>query len=258
MPKSGEAESASEPYREPRGRCSEERQGPELDTQAGSPPEAARTRAREGRLTVLLRDCVSSTAVDMAGLAVPSADDTPIDIVDTDDTAAALGDLQYASGVGPSIDAAAGDPVLVAELAVPLGGDPARWPAFQECAQAMGIRAVFVFPVLVGDRVLATLSLYRRSPGYLGEAGLREARTVLESLGVILLDGDTAFAEAGDRAELALLVHRAAGHLMTRLDTSARAALLLMRTAASGEGVPVHQVAREVLDGRRRFGDGDA
>jgi hypothetical protein len=121
----------------------------------------------------------------------------------------------------------------------------------------MGIRAVFAFPVLVGDTVLATLSLYRRSSGALGEAELQAARAAVESLGVLLLDSDKVFAEAGERADLAVLVHRAAGHVMAQLDTPAHEALLLMRTAASGEGVPVHEVAREVLEGRRRLGTGD-
>jgi GAF domain len=206
---------------------------------------------------VLLGDCVASTGAEMAGLAVPAADDIPIDIIDTDDTAATLGDVQYASGAGPALDAAAGEPVLVADLADPLAGDLARWPAFREHALASGVRAVFTFPVLVGDALLATLSLYRRSPGTLGEAELQAARTAVESLGVLLLDADASFTDAGERADLALLVHRAAGHVMVELDTSVRTALLLMRTAASEEGVPVHRVARDVLDGGRRFGSGD-
>jgi hypothetical protein len=68
-----------------------------MDSQAGPQEEVARIGIRESQLDVLLRACVASTAVDMAGLAVPSANDIPIDIVDTDDTAAALGDLQYVS-----------------------------------------------------------------------------------------------------------------------------------------------------------------
>jgi hypothetical protein len=83
-----------------------------------------------------------------------------------------LADLQLTAGQGPCLDAfAAGAKVLVGDLEV----EASRWPGFAPEALALGVVAVFSFPLQVGAVRLGTLDLYRVTVGPLTAAELDAA-----------------------------------------------------------------------------------
>ncbi|WP_433789684.1 GAF domain-containing protein [Actinoplanes sp. CA-252034] len=81
----------------------------------------------------------------------------------SDGLADALEDLALTIGEGPSTEAIANGPSLIADL------DDAqfltRWPAFAPAAIRCGIHAVFALPLRVGGVRLGVMDLYRRAPG---------------------------------------------------------------------------------------------
>lgn len=168
--------------------------------------------------------------------------------------------LQATLGEGPTIDAsAAGHPVLVPDLAtVPAG----RWPAFGPAAQTRGVAALFAFPLRVGAARLGTLSLHRCTPGALD--GRQTALALAFSALAVeaLLDAQAGHADAGtgtgegspdDLLDGQYVVYQAQGMTMVDLGVSLADALVRLRARAFADGRPLHEVARDVVDGRLRL-----
>jgi hypothetical protein len=88
-----------------------------------------------------------------------------------------------------------GYPVLIADLAGIGGWPPSRWPMFTAAVVEAGARAVFVLPLQLGAIRVGVLLLYRREPGELGSAALRNADTVTYALVDLL--GPAPLARAG-------------------------------------------------------------
>jgi hypothetical protein len=204
------------------------------------------------RIARICADCVHDTGVDGGGVSVISSHGMPVLVHATDSVARALEELQYAVGEGPTLDAlAAGEPVLVDDLT----GTPAPdgpWPTFQAEADALGVGALFAFPIVVGSVALGSLDLYRRSPGGLEPDEVTRGAGTAEDLGRSLLAADAPTAD--DPTAYPMTVHRAAGMVMVQLGTTIDVALVRLRAAAYADSTPVTAVALDVLDGRRRFG----
>jgi GAF domain-containing protein len=214
------------------------------------------TERRDGlrgpsRISRLCAVCVERTGVDGGGVAVLSSERTPVLLHTTDEVARAVEDLQFTIGEGPSVEAAAsGVPVLVPDTDEH-SAQAARWPALLSELAALDVRAVFAFPIRVGEIALGTLDLYRRTPGELSAGEVRIGVTVGAAVGDSLLAPDS----RGARADLhyPMSVHRAAGMVMVQLGTSIDNALVRMRATAFEEGIEVTRIASEVLDGTRSF-----
>lgn len=133
--------------------------------------------------------CVSELAVSGAGVSVmgggPAAAGSQSLVRTVGELGAQLEDLQLTVGEGPSVDAyTSGAAVLISELAV----EQARWPAFALDALALGVAAVFSFPLQVGAARLGVLDLYRSTPGPLAAGRLTDAFALAEACTVALLD----------------------------------------------------------------------
>jgi hypothetical protein len=197
---------------------------------------------------------VQGAGVDGAGVSMVTLDGTPDPVFATDDLSSLVEDLQFTLGVGPCFDAARhGSPVLVADLLDPGEGVQHGWPAFVDEAVAAGVRAVFAFPLGLGSMRLGTLDLYRATPGELSSAELARMLLLADSIGMALLDGGVIPAEQPDQVRHRAVVHQAAGMVMVQLDTSIEEALLLLRSTAYAEGIPINGLATDVVDGRRRL-----
>jgi AmiR/NasT family two-component response regulator len=59
--------------------------------------------------------------------------------------------------------------------------------------------------------------------------------------------------EQGDDLGHRAVVHQAAGMVMIQLDVTIDEALLVLRSTAYAEGIPINELATEVVDGRRRI-----
>ncbi|MFE7117320.1 ANTAR domain-containing protein [Streptomyces sp. NPDC057654] len=168
----------------------------------------------------------------------------------SDDVSARLEDVQFTLGQGPGMAADFRQvPAQVADL-----GTDERWPQFAAEAQALGVRAVFVWPVRTGAAWFGALTGYRTDPGPLtarqAADGLRVADALTGRLlawrpGAEVSDDGPGMAGAVDlhRAE----VHQATGVLSCRLGVSLEEALARLRARAFASGSPLTETAREVL-----------
>jgi hypothetical protein len=204
------------------------------------------------RIARICADCVRDTGVDGGGVSVISSHGTPVLVHATDSVARDLEELQYTVGEGPTLDALArGEPVLIDELTGPPAAD-GPWPTFRAEADALGVGALFAFPIVVGSVALGSLGLYRRRPGRLEPDQVARGLGTADDVGRSLLATDAPTAD--DPAAYPMTVHRAAGMVMVQLGTTIDVALVRLRAAAYADSTPVTAVALDVLDGRRRLG----
>jgi hypothetical protein len=165
---------------------------------------------------------------------------------------AGLGQTQYTLGEGPGVEAfTTGGPVFVADLAERQN----RWPGFAEAALALGVAAVFAFPLQVGGIGLGTLELFRRHPGSLPAAVVDDAALLAELATSALLDqavqverGEAHWARPFTSYED---VNMATGMLAAQLRISLDDAFARLRAHAYTTNRPVVEVAQDVL--RRRI-----
>ena len=174
----------------------------------------------------------------------------------------ALDGLQFALGQGPGLDAAAGAPVLVADLEAAA----ARWPVFVPAATELGVRALFALPLRIGAISVGVLSAHRAVPGPLADGALADAFALAEAVTLSLLHQQSIGTEragppgewprAGletNRAE----VHQATGMISVQLGVSLAEALLRLRAYTYADGRAIAEVAADVVARRLRFDDRD-
>ncbi|GAA3029097.1 GAF and ANTAR domain-containing protein [Actinokineospora globicatena] len=172
----------------------------------------------------------------------------------TDPVSAGLEDLQLTVNEGPCLDAfASGGPVLVADLAA----EAARWPGFTPAACELGVAAVFSFPLQVGVVRLGSLDLHRDSVGPLSRVEMANA-LVLAGLATQEVVADLDGHDVADLSWLAdphVEIHQAAGMVQAQLGASTEVALLRLRAHAFTSGLPLAEVARQVVARALRFTD---
>jgi len=181
---------------------------------------------------------------------VISSHGTSVMLHATDDTARAIEELQFTLGEGPCVDAASsGEPVLVPDLSAADGELADRWPAFLSEVAGTDARALFAFPIRVGEVGLGIMDLYRRAPGAMTPDQVTIGLSDVQAMGIRMvtpLDGRT-------DDTYPLTVHRAAGMVMVQLDSTIEEALVRLRATAYLDGVLVTALALDVIEGRRRF-----
>jgi GAF domain-containing protein len=169
--------------------------------------------------------------------------------------------LQFTLGQGPGVDAAStGAPVLAPDLAA----DPSRWPGFAPAAAALGVRAVFAFPMQIGAISVGSLLAHRCTAGPLVNSGLIDALVLADAVTVVLIhrrSGDGGHAESQAptgwatpstyRAE----VHQATGMISVQLGVGLAEALVRLRAHAFGRDRLIADVAADVVARRLRFDD---
>ncbi|MEY9913229.1 hypothetical protein ABIA35_009496 [Catenulispora sp. MAP12-49] len=175
---------------------------------------------------------------------------------------AALEDLQFTLGEGPSLEAVTtGTPVLVAEVAAAAH----RWPAFTGPALDLGVNAVFAFPLRIGAIDLGTLTAYRTTTGPLNPGQVTDALALADAVTLTVLHRQSAEGAGPDdqpgpgwaapvtyRAE----VHQATGMVSVQLGVSLAEALARLRAFAFGRDLLLADVAADVVARRLRF-DGE-
>ena len=180
---------------------------------------------------------------------------------------AALEDLQFTLGEGPSLEASVtGIPVLAADLAA----TASRWPAFTAPALDLGVNAVFAFPLRIGAINLGTLTAYRTTAGPLNPAQITDALALADSVTLTVLHSQSAdgtdrgsapdeqpgpgwAAPVTYRAE----VHQATGMVSVQLGVGLAEALARLRAFAFGRDLLLADVAADVVARRLRFDEQD-
>ncbi len=209
---------------------------------------AADHDAGSARLCTVSADVLAMSG---AGIMLLSPDVPLGSICSSDAVSARIEELQYELGEGPCIDAYHQDaPVLEPDLS-----DPAvpRWVSFTPPAVEAGARAVFGFPMDVGDVRVGALNLYRDRPGILEEQQLADALVMAKIAAheVLAMQADARSGLLGpeleDGADLRLVVHQASGMVSVQLGVSVVEALVRLRAHAFAEEEPLTAVATKIV-----------
>jgi hypothetical protein len=221
--------------------------------QAGTP----RSGEWLGRVREVIRPaCESAVAaadVDGGGLALLSSRGVRSVVFTSDDVSRALEELQIDLAEGPCIDAATRRaPVMVGNLQEQRQDFATRWPFLLPRIDALGVRGVFAFPLLVGPMVLGTLELYRRARGLLDESQVSATVQSTVELGrtILALSDPAGFGEMGQPGAF---VHQAAGMVMIQIDGTIEEAMAYLRARAFVEGLSLVDLSSAVVRGERRF-----
>ena len=173
----------------------------------------------------------------------------------SDRVASLLEELTLTLGEGPGVDAFAGGPALVADLAAPQC--LARWPAFAPAGVQAGVRAVFALPLQIGAIRLGVMSLYRAEPGELDPGQLADVLVLADTACALLLDAADGSRHDGHQPAPAGLqhpeVHQATGMIIVQLGVSAAVALVRLRAHAYANDRLLRDVAADVVARRLRF-----
>lgn len=165
-------------------------------------------------------------------------------------------ELQFNLGEGPCVDAyRSGKPVLEPDLDSAVG----RWPAYAPAAMALGVHAIFAFPLGVGAARFGILNLYRDQPGLLAGRDVRDAVALVNIATHTLLEveADLAPGALPDRllevVEHRAHVHQATGMIAAQLKCDLATALSRLRAYAWSDDRSIDDVASDVVDRRLRF-----
>ena len=173
---------------------------------------------------------------------------------------AALEDAQLTLGQGPCAEAVAGGaPILAADLAAA----SARWPAFTSAAAALGVGAVFAFPLQIGAISVGVLLAHRAAIGPLSVPQLADALALADAVTVLLVhDAAAGAADAlpgaphpgwAAPATYRAQVHQATGMISVQLSVGLTEALARLRAHAYAQDRRVAEVADDVVARRLRF-----
>ena len=164
-------------------------------------------------------------------------------------------DLQFSLGEGACVEAAlTGRPVLVPDLHH--STEVSHWPIFAgEVVERSDVTALFAVPMQWGTINLGVLDLYRRAPGSLSEAQLRDVMRGADLAALMIWvrtdpgDGEWLDYTLHGRTE----IHQATGIVLVELGVSAQEALARMRAYAFAEQRLLGDVAHDVVSRRLRF-----
>jgi GAF domain-containing protein len=194
--------------------------------------------------------------IDGAAISLLTASTASQILYATDATAELLEELQFSLGEGACVEAAVtGRPVLVADLHHTT--EVSRWPIFAAAVQEQSdVGALFAVPLQWGTVNLGVLDLYRKAPGSLSDAQLRDVMSATDMAALLFLGvrtdpGDGAWLNHSvhGRAE----IHQATGMVLVQLGVSAQDALARMRAYAFVEQRLLGDVAHDVVSRRLRF-----
>lgn len=205
----------------------------------------------------LCRACVDIVSVTGAGIMLMLDGEHRGTVGTSDGVIDIVEELQFTLGEGPCIDACtSANPVAEPDLAAPAVN---RWPAFSGPAVQAGVRAVFGFPLLVGDGTLGALDLYVDRSGDLAAEQMEDAVVMagVISDALLLLQADAHPGGLADELDIGMrhraVVHQASGMLSAQLGIDVNDALARIRAHAYTENRPVNEVARDIVDRRLRL-----
>jgi hypothetical protein len=202
---------------------------------------------------------VEAASVDGAALSVVTRVDRRSVVHATDEVARQLDDQQFSLGEGPCVEAwSSGEMVLAGTVSAE------RWPLFTPAALAAGIRAVFGFPLQMGAIRLGTLGLYRARPGTLSIERLADTLTLCGAAVAMMLTATNHTANGAQPAWLPgapgggkLEVYQATGMVAVQLGVGLEDAFAALRARAFAQGIPLPEIARQVVGRRLRFHPGE-
>jgi hypothetical protein len=206
---------------------------------------------------------VGAANVDGAALSVVTRLDRRSLVHASDELGRRLDDLQFTLGEGPCVEAwNSGGLVLAGDLADSVV--TARWPLFAPVALAAGVRAMFGFPLQMGAIRLGTLGLYRTRPETLDSEQLADTLTLCGAAVSMMLTATNHSPNGvqpswlpGAAGDGKIEVYQATGMVAVQLSVGLEDAFAALRARAFAEGVPLPDLAQQVVDRRLRFTPGE-
>ena len=175
----------------------------------------------------------------------------------SDRTAQAAHDLELVMAEGPTLEAArCGAPVTAAGTAL-----ADRWPRYGAAVTELGVHAVAAAPLGLPGAQIGALCALGREPEMGDQAGpaagrMADAftRLLLQLAGLPRPDEDSLGPSLFEGAGYLAVVHQAAGMVSVHCDCSIEDAQDLLAMRAFAEGVPVAEIATQVVTGQTHFG----
>ncbi|MFV9429049.1 GAF domain-containing protein [Rhodococcus aetherivorans] len=194
--------------------------------------------------------CADLTGVDGAAVAIFASDTTRDLVYATDTIAEQVDELQFTLREGPCLTAyRTSVPEIHPDLADPTA---TRWPMFTPEVLDLGVRALFAFPLAVGNATnIGVLELYRTRPGPLETEHYRIATGYAAALGPTLVDELDPARTSSPMMDPALFprgnVHIAAGMLAVQLQISAADALARLQAMAYTQRRRITHIAHDII-----------
>ena len=175
----------------------------------------------------------------------------------SDRTARAAHDLELVMAEGPTLEAArCGAPVTAAGTAL-----ADRWPRYGAAVTELGVHAVAAAPLGLPGAQIGALCALGREPDMGDEAGPAAGRMAGAFTRLLLSLADTSLPEEdapvlplADSTSYLAVVHQAAGMVSVHCDCGIEDAQDLLAMRAFAEGVPVAEIAAQVVTGHAHFG----
>jgi hypothetical protein len=216
-------------------------------------PSADSESTVAGALDRLCRAAASSLPVGGAVVHLMSGAAGDGVVAASDRAARELGELEFALGEGPALEAfATRRPVLIPDLGSHGAG---RWPGYSSLARERNVEAVFALPLDLGVLAFGALELYADAAGPLDD-GDADLALAFAGIGTQTLLDNTIVKDNGQlEPGLALAMDRrgeiaqAQGMVMVDLRVSLGEALVRMRAHAFASEMTLLELARMVIDG---------
>jgi GAF domain-containing protein len=190
-------------------------------------------------------------AAEMAGISLLDDDGKPTTAIFTDERSPQVDAGQYASGVGPCLDAwRLKQVVRIDDMDMVLRD----YPAFAQLAQEHGVRSTLSLPLVVGDRGIGALNLYARTTEGFSIADEAIGMDLATAAAIVLANasaywgafnlGEQLSEAMASRAE----IEQAKGILMAQSPgISADDAFEILRRASQRENVKLRDIARRLI-----------
>ena len=215
--------------------------------------EIARSKSAQ-----LCTACVEMLGVTGAGITIMGGDQAgPLCV--SDDKVAALEDLQYTTGQGPSRDAFdSGESVRAPHLDA-----TSLWPPFATLAKQSGFGAVFAYPLITAGAKVGVLTLYQDANGDLTalqhDDSIALADVLTETVLSLQDDAPSGVLAPGleDAVQYRAEIYQASGMTAVQLGVPAAEALLRIRAHSFANDLTVAQTASHIVARRLRLPSND-
>jgi GAF domain-containing protein len=162
----------------------------------------------------------------------------------SDDVVLAIDNLQYRTGEGPCLSAAADHEAVV--IVDDLTTD-ARWPVFGPGAVRHGIRSMLSFHLYTDRDTIGALNIYARQPHAFTPGSVRTG-VLLAAHSAVAIAAATTSADLRIALESRDVIGQAKGILMERYKITATKAFDLLITASQNSNRKLRDVAAELTD----------
>lgn len=194
---------------------------------------------------------VNDLAVSAASITVFGFGGRQSTVCVSDAFAARVDALQFELGEGPRWEALSSRaPVLYPNLA----DASTPWPILKQAAQAIGVAALFAFPMVMGAAIVGIVDLYCTKPhsadrDFVSRATLLAGHVSSAAVQLALKSAENHMSlESPLAPALRREVHQATGMIVSQLNVSATEAFSRLQGYAFSVGRPIEEVSHDVVE----------